>query len=269
MKKRFLIFVIAGVFILLNCQESDNPLSNYQYNNHNFKTANLQKVNFQDSRMLKVFRTQSQISIDGSENEWTNIPKHRMKKYFLTDNPYAQEFPNVGKQDLSAYFMVLWDFENLYVFCKIIDDEINVNADPSESWLMDSFEIFLDCDNSKNAPNPGDPIAWPGTYDANDDQIRFVWEKTPIISRNNFDISKIEFAYKLTKYGWNIELKIPSAALVDFNMEHNKEFGLELHINDNDGGSRQNMLKWWSDSDYTWLYPSLFGTAKLYDYVIN
>jgi hypothetical protein len=273
--RRFIFILVVSILIffpLSSCNDSTNPISTFGDNSTSIESNDfdLNKNSFPNNKFLKVFRTAGFIDVDGNEAEWDNVPKHKMRNYFPTDNNYAQKFPRVNKSDLSAYFKLLWDDENFYVFVNIIDDEIRVDAETPEPWYKDSFELFIDGDNSKNAPEDEDetPI-WPGVYDGNDDQIRFVWLENPVSTHGGFDVAQFTHAYKQTTNGWNLEISIPFDANVDFNAEPGKVFGIDFHINDNDNGSRDNMLKWWSENDYTWAYPSLFGSAYLFNSVAN
>lgn len=270
MKKTILVSIIALCFFS-SCNESTNPITTFGDKSAiESNDISLSKKALPNNIYMKVFRAEGTVSVDGDESEWANVPKRIMRKYFLTNNPYTQKFPIVNKFDLSAYFKLLWDDDNFYVLLHIVDDEINVNADPNEPYLMDSFELFIDPDNSKNTP-PDEGIypIWPGTYDSNDDHIRFVWNEVPVSVHGHTEIAAIEYAYLQTDYGWNLEIKIPFVAFTDFNAEPGKIFGIDFHINDNDNDNRENMLKWWSENDYTWGYPSLFGSAYLIDQIAD
>jgi Carbohydrate family 9 binding domain-like len=266
MKKLYafmLLLAVSGLFVL-GCEQSPNllqsPLS--VQNEPGSPTQSdgelaLPKNSLPNSDYIKVFRTGGTMVIDGNESDWENVPKHKMHNYFDIDAPIDDKF------DLSAYFKMLWDDNALYVFVNILDDNINVNAvDP---WDKDSFELFIDADNSKDAPNIGDPPVWPGTYDGDDDQIRFVWQVSPFSARGNYDVSQFDYAYLQTGNGWNVEIKMPFSAIQMGSAADGHVFGVEFHVNDNDYGERHNFVKWWSESDYTYLYPSLFGTAYLFN----
>jgi len=208
---------------------------------------------------IKVYHTSKTIVVDGKDRDWKKAPKYKMGNYFDLTGPIGKKF---NKYDLSASFQMLWDDENLYIFVTILDDVIN--ADAVEPYDNDSFEFFIDSDNSKNPPiDENIPHDYPGSYDANDEQIRFIWQQAPVRHPWLYDISQIEYAYHETKKGWNLEIKIPFETLVDFPVATGHVFGVEFHVNDNDGAGRENYLKWNSESDFTYLYPSLFGTAYL------
>ena len=65
--------------------------------------------------------------------------------------------------------------------------------------------------------------------------------------------------------GYVMEIVIPMSQL-GITVANGRQFGLEMQINDDDdGGDRDTKLAWWSTTDDTWRYPSLFGTAVLND----
>lgn len=254
-----LLLAVAGFFVL-SCEQSPLSVQNEPDNPTQSDSGfAFSKSSLPNSDYIKVFRTGGTMVIDGNESDWENVPKHKMRRYFYVDDPIV---PLDNKFDLSAYFKALWDDNNLYVFVNILDDNINVTA--VGPWDKDGFELFMDADNGKDAPEDYDGV-WPGTYDGNDDQIRFVWQASPFSARGHYDVSQFDYAYLQTGNGWNVEIKMPFSAIQMGSPEDGHAFGVEFHVNDNDYGVRHNFVKWWSESDYTYLYPSLFGTAYLFD----
>ena len=251
------IFYFMALFFmslfLLNCEDEAITNSASAIN----KDVSLQKNSLPNSEFIKVFYTDREIEIDGVEEDWVNAPKHILRQYYDLTGPINDKF------DLYSYFRMSWNDDNLYIFVNILDDSISVNADLP--FDKDSFELFLDADNSKNTPpDENIPHPYPGSYDFNDEQIRFIWQEEPTRFPWFYDVSPLEYAYLETDKGWNLEIKIPFTTLVDFPAEAGHVFGVEFHVNDNDGDGRENFVKWWSESDYTFLYPSLFGSAYLF-----
>lgn len=214
-----------------------------------------QKINLPNNKYAKVFYTKRVIEIDGNEKDWKNAPKRKMRQYIDVTGPIDDKF------DLSSYFKILWDDNNLYVFARIFDDEINVNG--AELFERDGFEIYLDPDNSKN---PGVPDVFPPpAYEPNDDFIRFIpGETTPFSTWGIYDVSNYEFTILENSIGWTIEIKMPFSDLPDFPAEPGHVFGLEFQVNDNDQDQRQNFVKWNSPIDESFFDPSLFGSAYLF-----
>jgi len=254
MRVKVLSIFFVTSFLFMQCinDATLEPSNNFTEN------TSFQKDALPNSEYFKVFRAAGAIVIDGNENDWDDVPKHKMRQYYDLDGPIDNKF------DLSSYFKMLWDDDNLYVFIKVLDNTISVNAD--NDWEKDSFELFIDGDNSKNSPADDNiPHTYPGSYDSNDEQLRFVWQETVQRLPWGYDNSTFEYSYTQTNKGWNLEIKMPFDALTDFPGQAGHVFGVEFHINDNDGDGRQNFLKWHSESDYTYLYPSLFSSAYLFD----
>ncbi len=256
MKEAKVLFLsLVAALYLIQCSNDTplEPLSN------SVTQQSLQKDALTGSENYKVFRSANAIVVDGIEDDWDDVPKRKLREYYDLDvGPVDSKF------DLSSHFKMVWDDDNLYIFIHILDDAISVNA--SEDFNKDSFELFIDGDNSKNPP-PDDniPHTYPGSYDANDEQWRFIWQQPVQRMPWFYDTSTLNYAYYQTSNGWNVEIMIPFDTLVDFPGTAGHVFGIEFHVNDNDGDGRQNFLKWWSQSDFTYLYPSLFGSAYLVD----
>lgn len=209
-------------------------------------------------KIIKVFRSSDLVTIDGLENEWADVPKHKMRKEVNVGINIESKF------DLSGYFKILWDDNNLYFFASIQDEEINVSG--AQLFEKDGLEIYIDGDNSKNVA-PGLPTTFPPpAYDSNDDFIRFIpYETNPLSAWGIIDPSNFEFDISYNSRGYNVEIKMPFADLPDFSADPGHLFGVEFQLNDNDNDERQNFLKWKSALDNSYFDPSIFGTAILFD----
>lgn len=207
----------------------------------------------------KVFRTENTILIDGLESDWEDVPKRKIKKELDLGIPINK------KLDLSGYFKVLWDEDNLYIFAQILDEEINISG--QQLFEKDGFEVYIDGDNSKNTAPADFPLAFPPlAYDENDDFFRFViGENAALSAWGIIDPSNFEFMIAMTPKGYNVEIKMPFTELPSLSPVPGYEFGFDVQINDNDGGERQNFLKWESGLDNSFFDPSLFGTLVLFD----
>ncbi len=249
----FTLVLLLSVFMLVQC--SNEPV--LEPNDSMNSNAALFKSNLPNNEYIKVFHTTRTIEIDGTDKEWVNAPKHVMRVYYNLPDPIDD------KSDLYSYFRMAWDDQNVYVFVNVQDNVISVDA--VDDFNKDSFELFLDGDNSKNGPADANiPHPYPGSYDFNDEQMRFIWQQAPTRFPWFYDPSPIDYAYLETEKGWNVEIKIPFSTLNDFPAEPGHVFGVEFHVNDNDGTGRENFVKWNSESDFTFLYPSLFGSAYLF-----
>jgi hypothetical protein len=166
---------------------------------------------------------------------------------------YANDdLPDGGHTDLSSLFRVAWNENGFYLWGHVIDDSIFASgSDPGE---QDCFEIYFDGDNSKGV-----------SYDGNDVRWRWVYGRTDVDSGWT---DAGEWVWLETPNGYNFELAIPVADLQKggtqlFELTEGTVFGFEVQCSDNDGEGRECMTKWWSESNYSWQQPVLFGTARL------
>ena len=246
--------LFASLLIVLGCSDStivdpvnpDNNINSILNKNSN-------------AEMIKVFPAMKPITIDGLENEWARAPKHKMRLEVDAGSPIE------NKDDLTSYFKMLWDEDNLYVFARIQDEDINVSG--AELYEKDGLEIYIDGGNYKRvgANDFPPPNFTPAAYEDDVDFFRFIPGETSALSAYGIiDASSFEFAITETSNGYNVEVRMPFADLPDFPAEAGHAFGVEFQTNDNDNGERQNFLKWNSALDESYFNPGLFGTAVLF-----
>jgi endo-1,4-beta-xylanase len=188
--------------------------------------------------------------IDGNiDDDWAeNFARIGMRVYTTNNDP---ALPAGGAADLSAWYEVAWNEDGLYLYAEIIDD--SVIAEPvTAEHVTDSWEIFIDGDNSKGA-----------AYDNVDDvQYRWIYD----LDYETKDSLECTIIWAEITGGYALELSIPATALADTNitLEEDKVIGWETQVNDAEvSGTRQNQVKWWNPDDRAWAAPSYFGTAKL------
>jgi len=169
-------------------------------------------------------------------------------------------------EDLEGSFRLMWDEDYLYGFFITRDDVLYDNH--VNGWENDGWELYFDADNSKGT-----------SYDNVDDmQIRIEHRdqtSADIDAPSWVNKNAIVFVNKDHEdgKGYNLEVAIPLSeiqlTLPDFTIPGVEckgflEFGFEAQQNDNDGGDREHISKWWlNHGDRSWLEPSLFGTAAL------
>lgn len=209
---------------------------------------------------LYIDKTAVAPTIDGAfEPLWENARNYQISKIIggATDNWF----------DSYGNFRVLYDAKNLYMLVEIHDDVII--TEHANDYEKDSIELFLDGDNSKNVMPPDNPWAWPPVaYDINDAQFRFIYDAAPWVNKDGYDLSGIQYAYKETTIGWNLEFAMPWAEQ-PFKGEAGLKIGFEIMINDNDTDKRDANLSWWGENGEAWHDPSVFGTAQFTDRTIN
>jgi hypothetical protein len=220
--------------------------------------------------IFQFFKAGETPEIDGlMDDVWKSASTERMNKVCGEDVEGQPESYN----DLNAWVRAMWDEENIYLFFRSVDDVLVSTDDAAHE--NDSFEFYFDGDNSKTA----------GQYDGIDD-IQFRIRCSDVYSEAHtwdyntsttwtwdsegasFGISQWEYE-DLEPCGWDLEVKIP-VANVYIDGEVGALFGFETQLNENDDGStRENMLRWWGTSNEGWHDASYFGTAELSDYVAS
>ncbi|MBA7545560.1 hypothetical protein ES705_37929 [subsurface metagenome] len=198
-----------------------------------------EKYIYKPYSLLPVYKTSSTPIIDGLwDPSWAFTPEVSMQKTVL-DVP-SDWF------DLYGTFRTMWDEENIYLWISAQDEVLR--TDNANMWNNDVIELFFDGDNSKNNLQQG--------YDENDIQMRFEYMS------DSWQAPNTEYAYHQTNRGYNLELRIPANDL-KFDPSEELIIGFDTHITDNDDGTQNSIIRWWSDDINNWQDPSLFGIAKL------
>jgi hypothetical protein len=195
--------------------------------------------------------------VDGTlDAEWTSqvVPKVAIPVATSNNTP---NFARGGYEDLSAWYKVAWNEDGLYFYGECIDDSVtNVSVEPASSpHTYDSWEIFIDGDNSKGASYDG----------VNDVQLRWI---NSIPNETQIGLAGEEVVWTQLSNGYALELAIPAAALVigdtNITLTDDQEIGWEVQINDAEVEAvRESQVKWWCEDDRAWQAPSYFGTAVL------
>lgn len=248
--KLFHVLLPIALIAFVACSQNKSPLeANLNTPNMDTSSESLAK-----GKSYPVHSTTATITIDGKKNDWSGAAKRRLNQYFDFDSAIDNAL------DLSSYFQLLWDDSNLYVFVRVVDETISTNA--SNPWEMDSIELYLDTNNSKNS---GSDSPWPPTaYGSTCDQVRYIVGQPNPSNYGILDVTNYESQQAITSKGWDLEVKIPLADLPEFVAERGHAFGIEVHINDNDSDFRQNFVKWNSNVDDSYYNPVSFGTAILF-----
>ncbi|MBN1782376.1 glycoside hydrolase family 88 protein [bacterium] len=233
-------------------EDSDLNFKVYAYDRCGNQSGQYREITGQSNSStftLDVPRTAAPPAIDGiMDPVWYSVCTTPMEK----PNPNSDVSPD-NWLDCTACFKMMVDCDNCYLFIQAHDDEINTSN--ALSYYNDSFELFFDGDNSKNDQTVG--------YDANDVRLRYVYGQT---SEDIGNAPNSECAFLNTAYGYNLEIRIPQTDMTfDLNPDHT--FGFDIAMNDNDGGDREHVLTWWSESLFFWADPSHFGTARTTGYV--
>jgi hypothetical protein len=162
--------------------------------------------------------------------------------------------------DLFASARLLWDANNIYIFVKVVDDEISSTS--ANSWENDSVEYFFDGDNSKTFESMDgvDDIQLRIEYQDQDDETRY--DSFPVGSEGAVaDWENLSG----DAFGYAVECAIPLEGL-SIAAEEGTVIGFELQINDRDNEMREHMFRWWGNSNDAWHWCHLWGEAELIGY---
>jgi hypothetical protein len=151
---------------------------------------------------------------------------------------------------------VLWDWEYLYVLVDVNDEVLNSDAAPADSWQDDSVEFYIDGDNSKG-----------GSTDDNDFQYRFRWNTVEEPATEYFhspeSLEGVEFVVAATDSGYLVEIGIPWMSVIGGPPAGGQLMGIDVFINDDDGGDRDSQLAWHATDGGDWSVPNRWGTAYI------
>lgn len=146
-----------------------------------------------------------------------------------------------------AQASLMWDQEFLYVFAQIRDGALDKTA--SQAHEQDSLEVFIDENNHKSV-----------AYEEDDKQYRINYTAEQSYNGVKCVAENIVSAAKTTADGYVIEAAFK---WTDIAPVEGMEIGLELQINDAEGGKRIGTLSWYDESGQGWSSPGVFGTARL------
>lgn len=142
---------------------------------------------------------------------------------------------------------VLWDEDNLFVLAEVADDTLSNNG--GESYMNDSFEVFLDEKNDKTVALGKDDFQYRIDFENNQNFGGYGWK------------DKIESASVITDEGYRVELKI---ILQNVKGETGRQMGLDFQVNDNFGNaSREGISKWNDPTNESWRNTTGWGTLEL------
>jgi len=174
----------------------------------------------------------------------------------ITQNSHAngtQPPDNFMDAFIRTYFA--YDDNNMYVLWQVYDDILD--DDHANSWERDNVEVYFDADNSKAAAFDG----------VNDYQMTiqhgWIGNEAANVTNLGAGFTGGEFKVMDTELGYNVEARIPLESLAIAPVV-GQLIGLEVQEDDNDGGNRETISKWWLETgDDSWQIPGHWGTAVL------
>ena len=201
---------------------------------------------------MYILQAQSAPTIDGEADEaaWEDIPWFSHNTFIYKENggpfdPMPDLAQADGWNDCRFNCKLMWQGNMLYFFAQVFDDVIDTSH---PDWYMnDAMDLQIDGNNDKGQ-----------TTDGNDYQYAFMYTATP----------SSDAAYTTNSSGWTVEAAMDMASDLGITPGVGHRMGLEVQNNDNDGGGRSLVGRWWSDDNITWSNPSLRGTIELADLIV-
>ena len=162
----------------------------------------------------------------------------------------AKEVPfqiRTGTTQSAASAKLLWDEQYLYVLADVTDAALDKTS--SAVHERDSVEVFIDENNHKS-----------DSYEPDDKQYRIDYENEQSFNGPNCDAENVVSATAVTDKGYLIEAAFKWTEITP---EIGDTIGIELQINDAEGGKRIGTVSWYDESGQGWSSPGVFGTATL------
>lgn len=185
-------------------------------------------------------RTTKPIIIDGSLDEWKNIPL--MEAVHEENVRFSEGFKWGGIDDLSTKVYAMWDDNNLYLAFQVKDDVFCQPHADFYTYKGDSVQFALnpiltekDYNEFCLAETPEGPKIYRGHIFATPEQLQTMYVGI---------VKEGEFKTKKTKDGMNYEVRIPITSLYPLKLSPETKFGFSWLVNDNDGKGRKGWMEW-------------------------
>jgi hypothetical protein len=188
--------------------------------------------------------------LDGVMDDVWLLSTEQVMTFFTGAEPTSPE-------DCSGSWWALWDEEYLYVLVNVIDEALVQDSDPTQGWLDDRVEIYIDGDNAKGA-----------STDNNDYQYNFRWNfgqvEAPVEWYNSpRSLQGVEYGVATTDSGYLVEARMPWSTMTGEAPYEDQLIGINVMIDDDDdGGAEDTQFQWFTETT-TPHVPSLWGTAVL------
>ncbi|MCI8972228.1 MAG: hypothetical protein HFH79_01350 [Lachnospiraceae bacterium] len=152
-----------------------------------------------------------------------------------------------GTTQAAASAKLLWDEQYLYVLATVTDAALDKTS--SQVHERDSVEVFIDENNHKS-----------DSYEADDKQYRIDYENEQSYNGDNCNAENVVSKTTVTDKGYLVEAAFKWTEITP---EVGNTIGIELQINDAEGGKRIGTVSWYDESGQGWSSPGVFGTATL------
>ncbi len=227
--------------------------------------------------VVNVYKADSKhpVTVDGimSAGEWENADEMSMN---MVEGGRPLDSVAVQWKDHMAFFRLMWDDDNFYVFATVIDSLLEGIADRGSPWNNDCVELFIN----------GADTTLATSYDTTCAQWRYDYPEAPgdtgVVGDLLHHTSQV--AYKtfsgapgtnqaLASVGWTgsvngytLEIAIPKDSLPGgYNfLKAGSQVGFEISCG-NRGNTvpQKSVLHWWTSNGLTWQNPQLFGQIMI------
>ena len=217
---------------------SDNG-QNYAFNDNTMSQET-------SSKYYALAITKPYMTIAGIDN---NIIQVDGEKEDVWDQAKEVSFQiRTGSAKASASARLLWDEQYLYVLAEVVDPMLDKTSEAVHE--QDSLEVFIDENNHKQ-----------DSYEDDDKQYRVNYANEQSFNGGTkCNAENILSAAVETENGYRIEA---AYQWTDITPSMGTKIGIDLQINDAEGGTRIGTVSWYDESGMGWSSPSVFGTATL------
>ena len=228
---------VPAVGFRMDVVVSDNG-QDYAFNDNTMSQKTSSK--YYASAITKPYMTiagigNNTIQVDGEkEDVWDQTKEVRLQI-------------RTGSAKASASARLLWDDQYLYVLADVTDPMLDRTS--SAVHEQDSLEVFIDENNHKL-----------DFYEDDDKQYRVNYINEQSFNGTKCNANNVRSAAKVTEDGYRIEA---AYKWTDITPVSGDKIGIDLQINDAEGGTRIGTISWYDESGMGWSSPSVFGTATL------
>jgi hypothetical protein len=191
-----------------------------------------------------AMRTAKPIIIDGTLDDWANIPKVEFKNRAIS----REQGESIEDKDFSGWFKFAWDESGFYLAVNIIDDKFAHEEfkNPADGWNNDSLQIYFDTfadarskDTQGYDENDYDYAVYPNADGKTSRVFRRLTPDpqlglTQQAPRDNTFANDIPSAFKRTADGYVYEVFFPGKYLLPVTLKKGWASGFGLLVNDRD-----------------------------------
>jgi hypothetical protein len=169
--------------------------------------------------------------------------------------------------DCSGLIFMCWDSTYYYFYAEVKDELINVNN--TTVYENDCIELKIDPDpTTSTEATTGVAATRMSALSADDAEVPEAVQNVDSgeMPGTTWVLTEEDYARTETTEGYNLEWRIPWEGIVNgdriVNVGIGEVFGLGINLTDNDGTSRESVLRWASDmDDVIWNQPYRHGTV--------